>query len=283
MDIKIKELSLQEFLYLHQGVLDQMVSCNSGKLLDIDARLLYGKTWTDTPELATALITEMASNPSSELSVLANDFIRLTTVQQKPITQQLPSSELILVLGSVLDIQGKPSAELIGRLSLSLSLYKHNPYSLFLLSGGAAKNGLTEAAVMQNWLIERGVPQKNIVLEDSSMDTVDNVKYSTSILLNLGITSISLVTGSGHMNRASTLLKAFFFKNDVSIDIQQHPNGFPIQNESNIQHEKFLLFKDLGRVLGVWEYQNYDNPIQQNQSTLAPTQNSPSSISIKTN
>ena len=82
---------------------------------------------------------------------------------------------------------------------------KKYPKSKILVAGGVPENKLTEATVMQKWLVGHGIAKKRIELEDLSTNTVENALFSVRELVDRGATSATLITSATHMRRAFLL------------------------------------------------------------------------------
>ncbi|MCA0295646.1 MAG: YdcF family protein [Actinobacteria bacterium] len=122
----------------------------------------------------------------------------------------LPSKgHVFVVLGSALSKSGKITTKLSRRLTVAVSALKKYPHSRVLVSGGAARNGHTEAGVMRSWLRSHGIADSRIIVEKKSASTIGNADYSMAILAaSSKYTSYSLISDSSHLRRASILFLA---------------------------------------------------------------------------
>lgn len=98
---------------------------------------------------------------------------------------------VILVLGCRIErvdeggnISYIPSATLTHRLDGALELYKSltKEKSVVVLLSGGGRGDVTEASVMANYLIKRGVPSPAILLEENSMSTIENCLESLMVI-----------------------------------------------------------------------------------------------------
>lgn len=235
---------------------DRMVHPLTRAEWGIDGRLLLATTWVRTPELADSLLAALAARlPSTALTCLAARMRQLTSTELPE--HDLPPGNVgcILVLGHVLDGYGQPSPELLARLACGLSLFRSYPEASIMVSGGAPVRGRTEARVMQDWLLAQGVSPDAVLFEDQSRDTYENVRLSVPLLVPKLVRSVVVVTGASHILRAHSLLSA-----QVNQDGLPWRTGHVAHNShatvsANARaEERFLLFKDLGRILGVWDY-----------------------------
>ena len=79
----------------------------------------------------------------------------------------------------------------------------------YLVSGGNpfADTDFTEAEFMAHYLMEMGVPQELIFIENRSHYTEENLKFSSDILLKLGdVETIGIVTAGFHILRTKQLV-----------------------------------------------------------------------------
>ncbi len=110
----------------------------------------------------------------------------------------------------------RPRAELADdtliRCIHAAQLYKQGPKCPVVVCGGRfddAAPELTLAALMRDFLVQLGVDQDDILLEDRSRNTYENAKFSAEILHQRGISQIALVTDAMHLRRAERCFRAF--------------------------------------------------------------------------
>lgn len=91
--------------------------------------------------------------------------------------------DAILLLGLKLQPDGSPEEELIKRVEKAVECYKKGMSALVIPCGGQLPGiPVSEAAVMRELLMERGVPDAAIILEDKSQITVENIKNAIAVL-----------------------------------------------------------------------------------------------------
>lgn len=108
----------------------------------------------------------------------------------------------IVVLGAGLLPDGSMRPLLVSRLDAALQVARRYPLSPIIVSGGAPRNGITEAGAMRAWLIANGIPPFRITVEDTSGSTVENARNTNGILARNGATSAVVVTSPDHLQRA---------------------------------------------------------------------------------
>ncbi|HBJ77834.1 MULTISPECIES: YdcF family protein [Fusobacterium] len=123
-----------------------------------------------------------------------------------------PKVKYLIVLGAGLkgDI---PSEILKYRLEKAIEYNKKNPDTTFIVSGGQGKDELiSEAEAMEIYLSQKGIPFKNIIKEDKSTSTYENLKFSDKIIKEKGITGdIGIMSNSFHMYRVKLISKKLNF------------------------------------------------------------------------
>ncbi len=89
-----------------------------------------------------------------------------------------PGLDYVIVLGSSVK-ENAPGKVLTRRLDKAVEYINENPGTTIIVSGG--KDGfdpVTEASVMRDYLLEKGVPESSVIVEDQSLNTVENIRYS---------------------------------------------------------------------------------------------------------
>ncbi len=122
---------------------------------------------------------------------------------------------LIILGGGIKDDQ--PTLVLKYRLNTALEYLRSNQDTKAILSGGLG-NGekYTEAYVMKNYLINNGIDENRLILEEISTDTTENIKYSKQIIdsieKNEKSPSICIVTSDFHIYRSIMIAKKYNFE-----------------------------------------------------------------------
>ena len=119
------------------------------------------------------------------------------------------NTHAFVVLGFALKSDGTMQPELVGRLETALASAQKYPNSYILVTGGVKNNGWTEGDRMHDWLVEHGVADNRILVENKSANTAQNAEFSFDILYNHPtIKSISMITSQYHLKRGTILYYA---------------------------------------------------------------------------
>jgi len=158
---------------------------------------------------------------------LANKGLKINTTTPKGLPEE---GHVFVVLGSALSTSGRITAKTSRRLKVALAALAKYPASKVLVSGGAMRNGHTEAGVMYSWLVGKGVKASRILRESTSSSTVSNATRSMAILSDhRGFTSYTLISDASHIRRATILFNA------AKVKIQEETgNLWAITSLSNV-------------------------------------------------
>ena len=134
-------------------------------------------------------------------------FIEALIIQSS-ISKHREKSDYLVILGA--GLRGEvPSTALFQRLYSSLEYVEINPNVKIVVSGGRGPGeSITEAEAMKRFLIKHGVAKGQIIKEERSTSTLENLKFTTEILEKLEKKEnieITIVTNNFHMFRAKFL------------------------------------------------------------------------------
>lgn len=131
------------------------------------------------------------------------------------------------------------------RVPVAAELYHAGRVGSMMMCGGAAE-GMPEALQMKEKAISLGVPEKAILTESCSLNTVENILYSMTELqrafwLNR-VKSLLLVTTAFHMRRSLAIARYLY-----PAHIQVYP--CPAQDTNTRRHNWMLTEKSRGLVM----------------------------------
>lgn len=116
-------------------------------------------------------------------------------------------TDVALVLGSKVEVSGKPSSRLQARLDETVKLYMVGWFPWIIASGGLGKEGYDEAVVMRDYLVAQGVPQDHILLDSKGSTTFDSAQNTLQILREKRLKSVFVVSQYFHIPRSRLALK----------------------------------------------------------------------------
>ncbi|MFJ7972762.1 YdcF family protein [Psychrobacillus sp. NPDC096389] len=125
------------------------------------------------------------------------------------------SNEYAIVLGAKVKKGNIPSLSLQYRLEAALAYAVENPHVKLVVSGGQGLDeDIEEAIVMRNFLIENGITEDRIIVENQSTSTYENLLFSQELLPE-NVKSVTIITSDYHLHRAKMLASKLGWNTDV--------------------------------------------------------------------
>jgi len=125
-----------------------------------------------------------------------------------------PSSKAIVVLGKKLLPNGQPTSTLVSRMEFSCKIFaneaKVHSDVFMIVTGGKVQTGngiLSEAEIMKSLAVQHGIKDSQVLVEDSAMNTIENVLNTREILEEKGLFNIIVITSYYHMERAKKIFE----------------------------------------------------------------------------
>jgi uncharacterized SAM-binding protein YcdF (DUF218 family) len=135
------------------------------------------------------------------------------------VQDELDYADAIVVIGG----DHKPA-----RMQHAAELYRQGYAPVIVISAGTVvREGdewMVEAEVMRRQALQLGLPEEALVIEDGSLSTVQNARYSGQLCDDLGIKSVLLVTSAYHSSRARRIFRQEL-GDRVTILAQPAPRG----------------------------------------------------------
>lgn len=120
-----------------------------------------------------------------------------------------------VILGAAVWGGNRPSPVLKERINKGYEIYKKNLVTKLVLTGGGSPNELTEGEVSKNVLLKYGVAPENLILENQSGSTVEQIQFVRDSLYSAqNWQKIILVSDNFHLYRATEICRF----NDINSD-----------------------------------------------------------------
>jgi len=135
--------------------------------------------------------------------IVAEAVLLYLVVRAEKLPRPLAKADAAVVLGARVEPTGAPSTQLKYRLLRALDVYEQGLVDYVVVCGAQGSDEpASEAEVMANFLIARGVPQEKILRDDQSFDTKQNLVHAKALMAELGLETAILVTSDYHVQRA---------------------------------------------------------------------------------
>ena len=131
---------------------------------------------------------------------------------QKPVAKG--DNEYAIILGA--KVSGiTPTLSLRYRLDSALEYARKYSHVKLILSGGQGPDEtITEAEAMKEYLIENGINEERLLLEDASTSTYENIAYSIKLIPE-SVEGVTIITSDYHLARAREIVRKFDLKTDA--------------------------------------------------------------------
>jgi|SRR5579864_315929 len=121
--------------------------------------------------------------------------------------QELHPADAIVVFGAA-EYSGHPSPVFRARLDHGLDLFRRGVAPVLITTGGAAGDPhFSEGGVGRDYLMHRGVPERNLIAETQGRDTAESAVRVAVIMRANGLHSCVAVSDAYHVFRIRKLLE----------------------------------------------------------------------------
>jgi uncharacterized SAM-binding protein YcdF (DUF218 family) len=121
--------------------------------------------------------------------------------------QELHPADAIVVFGAA-EYSGRPSPVLRARLDHAFELFQKNIAPVVITTGGAALDpSFSEGGVGRDYLMHRGIPERNLIAETQGSDTAQSATRVAVIMRANGLHSCVAVSDAYHVFRIKRLLE----------------------------------------------------------------------------
>ena len=158
--------------------------------------------------------------------LLRGDCVRLSEITK----EELTDNDIQKIVYENVDDNGKSSiyglvfgnSMLINeRVITAVEAYKNNRIRKIIFSGGNSgisnqdNDVIPEAIKMKKLAIKLGVNEENILVDDTSNNSFENVENSFHLISDQNISSIAIITSEFHLKRCMAIIKQRFPNLDV--------------------------------------------------------------------
>ncbi|EHB66050.1 MULTISPECIES: YdcF family protein [Paenibacillus] len=124
-------------------------------------------------------------------------------------------ADALIVLGYVTK-DGRIHPLLKERLDEAYERFQQFGHKYIIVSGGAVGSRQSEAELMKEYLVDKGVPAKRILKEDKSHNTVQNLIFSKQLMEQYQLKSFMIITNLFHVRRTKYIMHRLGMKGGFS-------------------------------------------------------------------
>ena len=151
------------------------------------------------------------------------------------------TGDVIVLLGGgiaqgVPDYSGKgaPSADMLFRIVTAVRLQQRLDVPIIVSGGRVYQNIDSEAGIAKRLLMDLGVADHQIILEERSRDTLGNARHTKTVCHKLGFKRPILLSSAYHLRRATHLFQR------IGLEVTAFPAGFKTAPDRRYGWQDFL-------------------------------------------
>lgn len=159
--------------------------------------------------------------------------------------QDIESDSVVIVFGAGLT-HDKPGSVLRRRLNSAVEILNEKDSAVCIVTGCQGENeSVSEASAMRDYLIEKGIDEERIFVEDRARNTIENIEYSKDLADSVAPNSrLVLVSSAFHVPRIMMIAKSM----SLHCDYVFAENSKPLSLYASFVREymayiKFIVFK----------------------------------------
>ncbi|UOO82214.1 YdcF family protein [Uruburuella testudinis] len=139
----------------------------------------------------------------------------------------------------------RPSPVFQERINHAIALYQAGRVDKLVFTGGTPKKGfMTEAEVGRRYALKQGVPARDILFENTSRDTYQNLLNIKPLLREHDIADIVIVTDPYHTARAAVMAR--------DLGLQAETSGTPTSRYSESRKKMHFLLQESYSLFGYY-------------------------------
>lgn len=127
------------------------------------------------------------------------------------------SADIAVVLGTTVNTDGTLSERLEKRLECGLKLYQNKRVKKIIVSGGLGKEGFFEGDKMKEYLVEKGMPDSLVVVDNKGNNTTATVANVIRLKDSLHYNSLIVISQYFHLPRTKMLFRKNGLENVSSV------------------------------------------------------------------
>ncbi len=173
-------------------------------------------------------------------------LVNLVLVMSAARSDEARKVDAIVVLGAA-QYDGRPSPQLAARLDHAVDLWNDGLAEHLMVTGGKMEGDrFTEAEASRRYLVDAGVPEAAILMEDAGRNTFDSLDAAADMLLADGLNEVLLVTDPFHAKRSELIAE------EVGLDAWSSPTPTSVVGSWTSARRQVLEAAGIsvGRVIG---------------------------------
>ncbi len=124
--------------------------------------------------------------------------------------------DVAVILGAAVWHKDKPSTLFQGRIRKAIELHHKKRVKKIQVTGGKAPGEITEAEAARKYLLKNGIPEEDILFEESTATTSEQIKFiKNNLIEDGGYDNVVIISDKFHLARVKQMSKFFGIKIDT--------------------------------------------------------------------
>jgi len=149
-------------------------------------------------------------------------IVNLSFICNPKLASDSEPADYVILLGGGIDKNGKLPDSVLARVERTADYMNKQENAICVVTGGTLHFlPYPEAPEIKRQLVERGISDERVLVEDQALDTIQNFKYSLDLLCQhenksarqILESKITVITNDFHLRRAERLASRMGFKN----------------------------------------------------------------------
>ena len=146
-------------------------------------------------------------------------------------------ADMVVVPGNTVYPDGTPSDRLKGRLDAAIEIYRAGNCDAIFVSGAVGSEGVDESSAMREYLIEQGVPLKNIIQDSYGFNTEATARNAATAMQQQNFHTVLAASQYFHVLRLRLLLR----RQGLSVTGNSHAKYFELRDAYSLAREVIAI------------------------------------------
>lgn len=174
-------------------------------------------------------------------------------IYKDSVTEHNEKADALVVMGAS-QWNGRPSPALKERLDHALEIYNQGYADLIILTGGIADGEtVSESAVGRNYLINSGIPESSILIEEKGHTTLESLEEVSKLVRQENIDTVLFVSHGYHLFRVKKIAAEFGIKDPLisSVPIKNDKKKIRLILRESVIYMIYLLQSGYREITGI--------------------------------
>lgn len=168
--------------------------------------------------------------------LIIGNCISASSIYQFSLKDETQRADCAIVAGAGVN-GNEPSPVFQARLDHAATLYRQGMTHTIILTGGySPEQTFSDAAIARNYLIRQGIPANQILIEEKSTVTRENLRYAKELMITQNLKNALLVSDPLHMKRLIIMAE--------KMDITAYSSPTPTTRYRSFASRSYFLLRE---------------------------------------